>query len=78
LWASGIRSADLVVLERGDVNSRPLGRAVIDQLRPGLVLAPADHVIIGAHALDRVATVEVSGGRLRIEPDGRRLRVRSE
>ena len=78
LLASGVRSTDLIILERGDRVTRPLLLDAIDQLSPSLVLAPADHVIRGAHALTAPASIAVAGGRLQIAIEGRRLEVTSE
>ncbi len=75
LLASGVRSVDVLVLERGDRVARPLALDTIELLRPGLTLAPPDHVIRGAVALLSPATIGVATGELRIEHDGRRLRA---
>ncbi len=75
LLASGVRSVDVLVLERGDRVARPLALDTIELLRPGLTVAPPDHLIRGATALLAPATISVADGVVRIEHDGRRLRV---
>ncbi len=75
LLESDVRSVDVLVLERGDRVARPLALETIDLLRPGLTLAPPDHVIRGATALLSPATIVVAEGAVQIEHEGRQLRV---
>lgn len=75
LLESGVRSVDVLVLERGDRVVRPLALDTIELLRPGLTLAPPDHVIRGATALLSPATIGAAADEVRIEHDGRQLRV---
>ncbi|MDA3041401.1 MAG: hypothetical protein O3C27_18110 [Actinomycetota bacterium] len=75
LLESDVGAVDILVLERGDRVARPFALDAMDLLRPGLTLAPPDHVIRGATALLSPATIPVVDGVVRIDHDGRRLRA---
>lgn len=74
---AGIRSVDLVVVERGARSEARVIAALREVVLAGTVLAPPRHVVLDARRLLDPMAVEVAGGRLELRPDpsGQRIAI---
>ena len=75
----GIRTADLVIAQRGSRGTGELVAAVRETMAIGQVVAPPQHSIVGATRLLQPATVFTGDIRLTVTPEGRdRLTVAAD
>ena len=74
---AGIRSADVLVLERGSAQSARLATAIGDVMDIGHIMAPPQHRVIGARRQLDVVELVTADATLEVQPsqDGTRLAV---
>ena len=72
---AGIRSVDVVVVERGSATSARLVTALTDVVRARIVLAPPQHRVIGARRLLEPAEVYVAGATISLTPSPDRVEL---